>query len=194
MGSILRAQDETRESIMTRLVSKYVFGDKIQIVTNKAQQVRGVDAICNGVNIDFKFQVGNKYIGNPTDTFSLELQTDNRYGETMIGWFLDEDKITDEYGFVWITKGTAIPFVVEEIEYMQVNIAALKEALFKEISLSQIDKWCEELYGTRDRIYCSSNYRVVSSGQLFERPINLVVSKNYLKKFATKYCIVPCCD
>lgn len=174
---------------MTDIVEKYIFDYEVDIVRDKELQIDGIDAIADGVAIDFKFQVGDRYVGNPTDTFSLELQTDNRYGESMIGWFLDDTKKTDAYGFVWVHKGTINPFTVQKIEYMQVDVKKLKEYVFSKISTDVLSKYINKLYGYKD--YCFvSEFKIVSSGQLFEKPINLIVKKDILKKFATKHCFV----
>lgn len=178
--------DLRREKILTNFLEKYFFNtEAFSINYNQEKQYKGIDAIFEGKKIDFKGQTSKRFMGNPSESFVLELYFTDRNGNIHLGWFIDPEKETDYYGFCWVHKGTFSPFVVEEVEYMQVDVKKLKEAVFNIVPKETIIKFAEDNYGSEKGMYISKDIYLKSMGYIEpEKPLNLIVSKEFYKQFA----------
>ena len=90
-------------------------------------QFKGVDIIVplrkNPMYIDMKCQT-NKYINNPAPTYCVELSY-LKNGEYRVGWFLDKNKITTHYLFVWLTM-----YHLEKVEELAEKVKLKKPNLW----------------------------------------------------------------
>lgn len=189
MPSILRQEDEKREKILTNFIIENLF-PTASIIEDKELQIKGVDIIRDNIKIDLKGQISDNYINNPRPTFALELLTNDRTGTPMIGWFLDNKKITDRYGFCWIPKGTKEPFAIDSLEYMEIDIKKLKEYLAVDMNLNKMYEIAQAIQGTDERYKINQYLSIVSSPHLVEQPVNLVVNKEYYKQTKPYYHLI----
>lgn len=198
-----RINDEAQETIINQFLLSYYFErgfQNVQLNTNTELQHMGVDftgdsQIAQDMQIDAKAQSSAQYINNPTPTFAFELSTFNRYGtDEFIGWFIHPDNITEYYTCVWIhsadvnKKGRIVnPDNIHLIEVMTIDKKKLRqyvEDTLKQYNLGNID---EVVYHMRadniKRIDVCRGMHFHYSGQLIEKPINLVIRKYILKQF-----------
>lgn len=191
-----RVSDTNQESIITQFLENGFFslyGKPYEIVRDKERQVKGIDVVFNGKNVDIKAQSSKRYINNPTDTFSMELSCLNRNGEEMVGWFLNEELLTDLYAFVWVINATVNEQGgisscndIHKAELMFVNKILLQdyiatkydaEALLQESDRARVE-------GERISEYIMDGVKFSHTPTLFEKPCNLVIKKSVLKKFS----------
>lgn len=87
-----RQKDETVSEYITKWLSRYYFSkifNSHTIVADAKTQISGIDLYGDGVSYDIKAQASKKYLGNPTNTFIVEISTLNRVGEEIYGWFIN---------------------------------------------------------------------------------------------------------
>ena len=191
-----RKSDTRQESVITqflenRFFSKY--GKPYEIVRDKERQVKGIDVILNGKNIDIKAQSSKRYINNPTDTFLLEISFLNKNGEEMVGWFLNNDLLTDYYAFVWIidatvneSGGITIAEDIHKAEMMFVDKRKLQDYIATKYDASSLLQEADRarVVGERVSEVLMDGIKFSHTPTLFEKPCNLVVKKSLLNKFS----------
>lgn len=176
--------------------------------TNKELQYDGVDIlweidknnICHQKMIDLKAQT-NKYINNPTNTFCTEVESiiDGRVSD---GWII-KDQLTDYYLFVWIHKA-----ILDDDNWIR-NIEQLEKVEFMFVMKKDILGYlthkginrnlCKQIaagmrrgkFVTNEteylRTYIYNDVKFTLSKIIAEKPVNIVFSKNVLKKFRNSF-------
>ncbi len=162
------------------------------------------------VNIDEKAQVD--YLKSPLPTYVLELGFTSAAGKRETGWFINDGLLTDLYLFVWpyadADKRTLSVEDVTRCECMTVPKAALRRALGEEgwtaANLEKLDaalcaekpfKGSHPLKDVRcvkawEGVEDVPGVKACRSNHLAEDPVNLVVRKDFLARFATGHYMV----
>lgn len=197
-----RKSDNTQEDFVNSFIEKYffnkLFGTDYERVYDKKRQCDGIDFIVNDNNADVKAQSSKRYINNPRDTFLLEIISYDRNGNNMTGWFINENLKTDYYIFVWIpTADVDISGKLSSSESIQcaeimiVDKQNLKSYVNSFVTDSAMVETANMMRNTSiHRINVSKEIHFTYTDTLFEKPVNLIVSKNILKRFSTLHCMV----
>lgn len=198
-----RNHDDNQENIINEFLMKHYFRkafEDARLITNKEMQCAGVDVICNSkrardMKVDIKAQSSAKYINNPRPTYSLEVSTYNRNGDEITGWFFSAESMTEYYTFVWIHDAKVdnngrirSANDINQVEVMTVDAHALQDYIDDVLYDNNLDdifdiaqsmRWRQE---ERRPVCDGICYR--HSHHLPEKPVNLVVHKRILERFA----------
>lgn len=173
------------------LYRHHYFAD-VQRISDKEKQLKGIDIQFSipckklyQIKVDEKAQLKKEYIGNPLDTFSLELSFLDTNKDRQTGWFLDDNKETQFYFFIWIIDADNNYYMKEneinEIAFCLVEKKKIIEYLennniTKEILLAK-DKIIRETnrYGQFEKN--SKPFYFFFSTNIAEQPINLIMNK-----------------
>ena len=150
--------------------------------------------------IDLKAQT-NKYINNPTNTFCTEVESiiDGRVSD---GWII-KDQLTDYYLFVWIHKAILDDDNwirnIEQLEKVEFMFVMKKDILGYLIHKGIDRNSCKQIaagmrrgkFVTNEteylRTYIYNDVKFTLSKIIAEKPVNIVFSKNVLKKFRNSF-------
>lgn len=195
-----RVEQEIAKFLDNSLYKSVLFTE-IERVNDRGRQLEGIDLFISSPSLnlnkspaDEKSQSSLTYLNKPIPTFVLELSSLNKDRKEVIGWFLDKTKKTEYYIFVWLEKTRKIEDLteddIEEVYYCIVSRETLL-SYFEDLSLS-----LEELTNRTSEIrekFKDSNERTsidkdkygnkfyfFYSGQLHEKPINIVIRKEVL--------------
>lgn len=203
-------RDLQQEQYPVQFILKYLYGlyitPKYGIIANymydKKVQLSGIDVVhyhLNGKreNIDFKAQM-NKYIGNPTPTFCLELE----YLKNDVikqGWLFREDLQTDIYAFIWINKAnytkTENDKLLSDLDQIQditvryvhkgILLNYLKGAGISPNSLN-IEKLKQRYPNEKNckQLRINNDIKLFQTMYLPEQPVNLVISNKIWEQLA----------
>ena len=205
-----RKTDSKQDKLFNQFLFDYFFykiNKTSKLIYDRELQIAGVDLQFNGaktgnlLNVDIKAQSSKKYLNAPRPTFLLELSSINRYGEDFVGWFLNPDLITDYYAFMWIPKakvnpngGINSPDDIEEAEVMLVSKHMIKDYISNLLSKKGYNDLQSVIYDMRnyeiERIALDKGIYFSNTQTLYEKPVNIVVHKNILKKFSIAHYIV----
>lgn len=200
-----RKEDHRTEQIISDFLIDAYFKKKNEtskLVDTKELQFAGVDVQMekNGhtSNIDIKAQASKKYINNPTKTFVLELDFLDKDGYRHIGWFLNEELITDYYTFVWVLDSDVdennklhTKDDIHKLEVMTIDKRKLSDYVMKRLKDVDYETIISEMRNTEEtRRNLVNGIRFSHTPTLREKPVNLVVDKWVLKKFAICHSIV----
>ena len=197
-----RKNDEKQEKIINSyLLEKYFhkISPNAELVFNTDLQVAGADVsveLSDGrtTYFDIKAQSSAKYINDPRPTFCLEVSSLNRYGEEFDGWFINDELITDYYTFVWVHDARvnsqnriASPDDIYKLEVMTVSKKKLKKYILSQLGKTDIGKVVKGMRENgKRRLDIVDGIHFSHSPQLYEKPVNIIVRKSVLKKFALK--------
>ena len=199
---------QTERNIVMPFLQKYLFNrlfDDVEYVDDIERQLQGIDVIINdngfAENIDVKAQASAKYINKPVPTFVQELLYTAKNRTEHIGWFLD-DTATDTYVDVWIhaanTNARGMPESPDDIidvEVMFVDKVPLvayleSKGYAAEVLLKRAREMRSVGYYRQDSVLPDQDDNEMwlsYSDDLAEKPVNLVIKKRVLRKFATKH-------
>lgn len=132
-----RERDMRVERELARFMDDYLYNDGrftcVERTDSIEAQLSGSDIILSipslGINDIIVDEKGmTQYMDNPLPTFSLELSFLN-YGREITGWFVDDDKVTEYYMFIWPkakVKWNATYEDIIEVEYALVSKEAIR--------------------------------------------------------------------
>ena len=155
-------------------------------------QFKGVDIIVplrkNPMYIDMKCQT-NKYINNPAPTYCVELSY-LKNGEYRVGWFLDKNKITTHYLFVWLHdvslgKGGGISrkSQIKKAEFMIVSKRDIMDFFYrKRLGKKKLDEIQQSMRKNQEQSLVVNEVKFVCSLQLNEKPVNAIIHKAIYEK------------
>lgn len=204
-GSIYRARDEHNETAMTDFLMRYLFErlteyypniQSIRQVNDFPSQVQGVDLIIETdqgpVTVDIKAQLHYVNRNLPTQALELEFTGFRR----RLGWFLSEKVINDAYLFVFPNSyldsdPRKTDYNVDDftnVEALLISKRKLKEKL-AEVGFSEkdlLETWLPRIKNTGEYRTNTANPDIhfTTSTFLAEKPINMIVSKSFLRKVA----------
>lgn len=195
-----RDRDMRVERELAKFMDKYLYSDgrftRHDRTDDKESQLSGSDIILTIpslglVNIIVDEKGMTQYMTRPLPTFSLELSF-MRYGEEIIGWFIDDDKTTEYYMFIWPKAKedwNASMDDFQEVEYVLVSKQALRdyfasEGYTKEVLIRKNKEIRRSgVRGQIDRID-GKDYWFYYSPQLIEKPVNIIVRKSLYKQLS----------
>lgn len=189
-----RKNDIKKTDIIANFCDKEIY-DKLPFLIernkNKGLDLMGVDLIWDGTYVDEK--IASNYINRNLTTFAFELSSMNNKNSS--GWFSENTYILTEYYLIGYLKGSFESQKFERVELLLISKKKLWKYLkeknfpngivsgirYGQITPSRTSEKGVESYSTG--IY---GVKVVHSTQLKESPINIVISKDILKKIATE--------
>ena len=199
---------QMERNIVMPFLQKYLFSrlfDDVEYVDDIERQLQGIDVIINDngfeENIDVKAQASAKYINKPVPTFVQELLYTAKNRTEHIGWFLD-DTLTDTYVDVWIHAANTnergmpeSPDDIIDVEVMFVDKVPLvayleSKGYTAEVLLKRAREMRSVGYYRQDSVLPDQDDNEMwlsYSDDLAEKPVNLVIKKRVLRKFATKH-------
>ena len=187
------------DDFLTRCFYKKEF-NKIEPITDETRQLLGIDVIADSLIIDNKGMLDKKYLNNPSSSFCLEICSYSLKSlQYYLGWFLDKEKLTDHYLFVWLPD-VDVPSgqyltnskQINKIEVMLVNREEVHKMVNKYISDEDLKTKAKYMISNNiNRLGIpSTSMRLVKSSNKAEAPVVLVVPKFMYKKIAIKHCYV----
>ncbi|MBQ8806022.1 MAG: hypothetical protein IJZ68_06015 [Bacteroidaceae bacterium] len=198
-----RAKDDSQENVINTFLVPHYFKKvftNVRPVDDTDMQGKGVDFKCDSnttkdMLVDVKAMSSKKYINDPRPTYSLEVSTYNRNGDEITGWFFSAESMTEYYTFVWIHDAKVdsngrirTAEDINKVEVMTVDAHALQDYIDDVLydndmddifQIAQSMRWREEQKITVCPGICWRH-----SSHLPEKPVNLVVHKDILQRFA----------
>lgn len=163
-------------------------------------QLQGIDITINTDygerHVDEK--AAGHYINQDIPTFAFEINYYNSSGDLVGGWFLDQKSVTDWYFLIWIraikNKGITEKDIIE-LEVMMIDRVKLIQAIEKEgLNAKVIQSVSEDIRakasGGKHLMNATNNMYFFLTEKLVERPLNLVLKKDYLSKLSILHAIV----
>lgn len=194
-----RNRDMKVERELARFMDIHLYNDERFSVANRTdtieEQLSGSDIILSIPSLNvFDIVVDEKgqtqYMNNPLPTFSLELSFFNG-NEEIMGWFLDDEKKTQYYMFIWPKANNGWNATCDdiiEVDYALVSKQSLRE-YFESKGLSR-----EKLIEKNSLIRKGNQKGAIEKGkedywfyysdQLVEKPINIVLRKKVYESLA----------
>ena len=196
MESKLRKEDEKCSDIISSVLNHIFYNntENFERVYDLDRQVKGVDTIFKFKNKTYLCdeKAAIRYVNKKLNTFSLELFFINRKNKINVGWLLDDEKINNSFLFVWIDKADK-DILQSESDVKEIEIALVcKEEIIsflkklgwnKETLLKKCEKIINNEHEYLGNVYkdkCKFSY----SKNLVEKPINILISRNDLKKIS----------
>lgn len=93
-----RSQEESIEKTIGRILDREYYQTTTYRPEDKETQIKGIDVVVNGYNIDEKAAI--TYINKELPTFAIEIALLNKNGEWQEGWYTSPKSETDIYTFV----------------------------------------------------------------------------------------------
>lgn len=204
--SKLRPQDQKGERLVGEFVDRYFYGVsprilEVERVSDPDLQIRGIDLqLCYKESPEDLKLVDEKaaiwYMNKDLRSFALELCFVNRGGELHAGWFVDPNKETDHYAFMWLKGNPRLQGVedIEEVEWMLVGRKTLQDEVWNSVSKEVVREQASALLKDPERrsinLAPALPFYLTISRQLVEQPINLVFRKQRLMELALDYQII----
>ncbi len=198
-----------------RLKEDGVITDYKRNISNLNEQYRGIDVVVENHGkdyfIDEKAQA--HYRTRPLETFAFEVSY-VKDGEIKCGWLIDNNKATEFWLMIWpyVKKQNSNTFCEDDIVQLDVMLIKRTSALaylesynwskenigefslfFRKEEKSHIgrpSKRVIEHFGPNKGLFCDEKFYWYISSQLSEAPINIVVRKKEIEKFAASRYIV----
>ena len=181
--------------------------------TDKDEQLAGVD-VCIEMNNGKKYYIDEKaafyYSNVMIPTFAFEIDSIQKNDSLVLGWFLNEKLKTQYYFLVWPNikcEKKEKAWIRKPLNKVQKTDFTIVEAMVieKEKLLAEVEKnvgsrehlleYAKKIRGKavqldNNQLIMDDNYKFVLSEYIHEKPINLVIKKEVLKKLAdAKYLI-----
>ena len=154
-------------------------------MTERELQMKGVDVVFGGVNIDEKVKVKGGYANRILEFPSFELSFVNRAGVRQDGWFLSGRNITDYYALIAVFGDFEDENGIDEGTIDHLNVLLVRKRSIEEhVKNSGVDlrndikRLSGGLFG--DKISHFPGMYVKLSEKFSERPVNLVVRRDIL--------------
>ena len=204
-----RSKDQVSTAAIDQFVSRFFFKKVYgahEMVTDRDRQLKGIDVIVGNMKIDCKAMSAPQYINHPRPTFVQEIWSYSPKAHTYReGWFVNPGETT-HYLFIWVTKANVAKgnYItnskeIEELEVMLVDSAAFHEFVYSYASRERLVSYGWHMIENKisEPVQLSNFFSwgrlapsMVRSGQLAEGPVNLVMPKDILRRFAVKHCYV----
>ena len=177
-------------------------------INDYEQQINGIDTICytiNGQELKIDEKCALSYINKNLSTFAFELLW-HRNGEEKDGWLINNNLQTQYYFIMWLNgidirdKNTGE--LLEKYDYIKkmtvdhinhIELFVIHKKLLIEylakigLSAESMKNKAREMIAnnkTRDIVNQDIDIWYVYSNKLAEKPVNLIISKELLKKIA----------
>lgn len=208
MESTLRKEDVRLADLISEFLDKHFYPKYVsdfERVTDRQRQCAGIDVIFNrdGHQYLCDEKNGGTRINTNLRTFSLELSFINRAGARQTGWLLNKNNINDSYLFIWTDKADSEkPTSISEIREVEValvrkekiieylkNVAGLDEVTMSALNESIVNNPLSMDYAlisenAGKRKYSINGVTVCHSTQLYEQPLNIILSREVYRKIS----------
>ena len=187
---------------------------QVEIIGDKEMQKQGVDVVYTRDSrkyiVDEKAQID--YITNPIPTFALEILNS---ASGKVGWFINDELKTEYYMFIWPKAEQRNIQKIDDIKYADYALVE-KKRLVDEVEAMQItsdkllayarslaEEKLDGAYEKNNRLYYKEPpfdegiylvYTKPPQGDVdgkVERPVNLVVIKSALERWAEEFGTLP---
>lgn len=182
-------QENVIHQYMTMLYDEHGFSVK---QPTKEQDISGIDVILNRYNKEYLVDenAAIKYLTRDLNTFSFELYKAGY--RNSVGWFVDKNKLTTYYNIIYPKSFTNDIYNLDSIEAFLLNSKELQEAVFPEIQKHKIHFDNIEEFMLNQSSYKGRRYFVINQYMKLvysecirpEKPINIVINKQYLRDIA----------
>lgn len=154
-------QENVIHQYMTMLYDEHGFSVK---QPTKEQDISGIDVILNRYNKEYLVdeKAAIKYLTRDLNTFSFELYKAGY--RNSIGWFVDKNKLTTYYNIIYPKSFTNDIYNLDNIEEFMLNQSSYKGRRY-----FVINQYMKLVYSECIRP---------------EKPINIVINKQYLRDIA----------
>ena len=200
MESKLRKEDEKCADIVSSALN-HLFYNKtkdFERVFDLNRQVKGIDTIFKLNNKTYLCdeKAAIRYVNKQLNTFSLELFFVNKKNQMSVGWLLDDKKINNSFLFVWIDKADN-DILKSENDIRELEIALVcRENILAFLEKNGWDKnnlvkKCQKIISNPNEYLgniINDNCKFSYSKKLVEKPINILISRDDLKKIADFNC------
>lgn len=192
-------EDLRKTKVVEQFLDRYFYQGKQQRITNRKQQLAGIDVIFDNKKIDEKAAIN--YIINQLETYSFELEFTDKYGIVRDGWLVDSKKENTHYLLVYITGNPKLEKIedIKQINYILIRKDKIRE-LMNNIKLKKKLKYFKHKEATiglsQDLIYYTYNnvkykLKLRRSRQLIEKPLNIIIPKPLLIELSEKTGKIP---
>ena len=195
-------KDMEHEGILGKFLSGQYANAKMKSIriSDKATQLKGVDLIFEN-NDGLAYKVDEKaqlhYLNKDLPTFALEINY-LKDGILKEGWLYNSEKVTEIYAFVFSIHLIAGLNELEKegdidsCEVVFVNrIRLINELAFLNLDVKTCKGSSEALRNKNNndvtKINHDSGFNFQISNHLSEKPVNLIVKKNFLESIGKKY-------
>lgn len=192
-------EDLRKTKVVEKFLDKYLYKGTQKRITDKKQQLAGIDVIFEDKKIDEKAAIN--YMENQLETYSFELEFTDKYGIVRDGWLVDSKKENTHYLLVYIKGNPKLEKIedIKQINYILIRKDTLRE-LMNKIKLkkkARYFKYREKTVGlSQDLIYYTYNnvkykLKLRRSRQLIEKPLNIIIPKPLLIELSEKTGKIP---
>ncbi len=200
-----REYDSNAEQEIARFLDKNLYSKEIikdfKRFSDKEDQLKGKDVQFSiedlkDIIVDEKAQI--YYVNKNIPTFAFEVNFIRNSGDLTLGWFFDSNKETQYYLLIWITADKERDFTQDDITQLECFLVS-REKIIIFLAVRGVDKdkaikIAKEIRESgingrhKEGIFDGFNFNF--SGHLAEKPINIVIRKEELKKLSNKHFIV----
>ena len=196
MASLLRKEDEKCADIVSSYLEDTFYSEveDFKRINEKEMQFKGIDVIFNINNVKYVCdeKAAIRYVNKPLNTFAMELSFIDRSNMLHEGWLLDTSKVNNSFLFVWIDRATKNILESKEdlieLEYCLIKKEAIldylselgwsQEKLLQKSTFIRENKF--ENLGNITKNGCKFSY----SPKLFEKPVNILISRDKLREIS----------
>lgn len=191
-----RETDSQIERHLNGLVSR-ILKDKfnsVEMVYDKKRQVRGIDAIIDGMNVDFKMLSSKASLKYIPRTNNWEISVLNKNGIRYDGWGVNPSLETTHL-LIGVIHKHSVPDgenisnasqQVEEMELILVSKKAMLEYIENSIGFDRIKKDLWRVEGVEDRVIYNNEVKLMCATRLAEQPVNLLINLRVYRRLADK--------
>lgn len=201
MYNSFRKKDTVQEKIVAEYLDSKLYHredifDKILRTDDRENQLAGSDLlmtierknIFNSV-VDEKAQL--YYLKGGLPTFAFELSFLRYNGQRVGGWFIDQEKKTEYYMLLWLTAEEGFELIeqIKMIEFVLISRKKIFDFLSQQgLDLRALNNKSIEAINSGQKYFEKSTerpYWFVNSNHLAEKPVNIVIKKEVLKKLSS---------
>lgn len=169
-------------NILDKTFYKEINAQNISRITNKEQQIKGVDIIFTYNDKQYLCDEKSAVRYRNLQTFSLELSFINRKNKIQEGWLTNDKYINDSFLFIWLDDDNIMEASLIEkqslLDYLEHNLGWTKEKLRKKCENIRTNP--NEPYGNIQTNGCKFSF----SKHLVEQPINILLPRTTYKQIA----------
>jgi len=191
-----RKEDSQIEQHLNGLVTRILKEkfNSVELVHDKKRQVRGIDAIIDGMNVDFKMLSSKASLKYLPRTNNWEISVLNKNGIRYDGWGVNASLETTHL-LIGVIHKHSVPDgenisnasqQVEEMELILVSKKAMLEYIENSIGFDRIKKDLWRVEGCDDRVVYNDEVKLMCATRLAEQPVNLLINLRVYRRLADK--------
>lgn len=195
-NSKIRREDEKCAEIVSQFLEKHFYNktENYEKIDDREKQLQGVDVIFffNNKQYICDEKAAIRYVNKGLQTFAFELSFLGKGDKLIDGWLISNTKINNSFLCIWIDK--ADYDILEDIDDIkELEIALIDKQVLVDY-LQSLGWTVNKLHIKADRMRKNLNEaqgdiningcRFVCSRKLAEKPVNVLISREKLKKLA----------